>query len=86
MTVRDILEKMQEILEAAKAMPLSQSVLVNRAELLDLIQLLANSLPAEFDAARTIIVLGSLLAAGADRIKPIALETMREVKERVGLA
>ena len=30
MTVRDILEKMQQLLEQARTMPMSQSVLVNR--------------------------------------------------------
>lgn len=67
MTVRDILQKMQEILEAAKAMPLSQSVLVNKAELLELIQMLAESLPAEFDAARTIMAERDAVVADAER-------------------
>ncbi len=67
MTVRDILQKMQEILEAAKAMPLSQSVLVNRAELLELIELLAASLPAEFDEARNIMAGREAVLAEAER-------------------
>lgn len=67
MTVRDILQKMQEILEAAKTMPLSQSVLVNKAELLELIDMLAASLPAEFDAARTIMAERDAVVADAER-------------------
>ena len=67
MTVRDILQTMQEILEAAKTMPLSQSVLVNKAELLELIDMLAGSLPAEFDAARTIMAERDAVVADAER-------------------
>ncbi len=67
MTVRDILQKMQEILDTAKAMPLSQSVLVNRAELLELIDLLAASLPAEFDEARNILAGRESVLAEAER-------------------
>lgn len=55
MTVRDILQKMQEILEQARTMPMSQSVLVNRQELLELINMLANALPTEFDEAKRIL-------------------------------
>ncbi len=77
MTVRDILEKMQEILEAAKAMPLSQSVLVNRQELLELIDLLAASLPAEFDAARTIMAERDAVVAEAEREADRVLERAR---------
>ena len=55
MTVRDILEKMQEILEQARTMPMSQSVLVNRQDLLDLINTLVNALPAEFDEAKRLL-------------------------------
>ena len=55
MTVRDILEKMQEILEQARTMPMSQSVLVNRQDLLDLINTLVNALPVEFDEARRVL-------------------------------
>lgn len=67
MTVRDILQKMQEILQSAKAMPLSQSVLVNRTELLELIDMLAGSLPTEFDAARTIMAERDAVVAEAER-------------------
>lgn len=67
MTVRELLQKMQDILEAAKAMPLSQSVLVNKAELLELIESLAASLPAEFDAARTIMAERDEVVADAKR-------------------
>lgn len=66
MTVRDILQKMQEILEASKQMPLSQSVLVNKAELLELIEMLVASLPAEFDAARTIMAQRDAVVADAE--------------------
>ena len=55
MTVRDILEKMQQLLEQARTMPMSQSVLVNRQELLELINLLVNALPEEFDEARRLL-------------------------------
>lgn len=77
MTVRDILQKMQEILDAAKAMPLSQSVLVNRAELVELIDLLAASLPAEFDAARTIMAERDAVVADAQREAERVLELAR---------
>ncbi len=75
MTVRDILQKMQEILEAAKAMPLSQSVLVNRAELLELIDLLAASLPSEFDQARSIM-------AERDEVLAEAAREAERIRER----
>ena len=60
----------------------------------DMKRLLAERLVAHYAPAReryrelmaTPNEIDAILAAGADRIKPIALETMREVKERVGLA
>ena len=60
----------------------------------DMKRLLAERLVAHYAPAReryrelmaTPKEIDAILAAGADRIKPIALETMREVKERVGLA
>ena len=55
MTVRDILQKMQEILDEARSMPMSQSVLVNKQDLLELINMLVNALPTEFDEAKRVL-------------------------------
>lgn len=75
MTVRDILEKMQQLLEQARTMPMSQSVLVNRQELLELINMLANALPTEFDEARRV------LAERDDVIHGARLEAERIVEQ-----
>ena len=75
MTVRDILENMQQLLEQARTMPMSQSVLVNRQELLELINLLANALPAEFDEARRV------LAERDDVLHDARLEAERIVEQ-----
>ena len=77
MTVRDILEKMQAILDAARQMPMSQSVLVNRAELLELIDLLASALPTEFDQAREIMAERDAVVADARREADHLLEVAR---------
>lgn len=77
MTVRELLQKMQDILNEAKAMPLSQSVLVNRGELLELLETLAASLPAEFDAARTIMAERDAVVAEAEHEAERVLEKAR---------
>ena len=77
MTVRELIEQMKAILDNAKAMPLSQSVLVNRAELLELIEALASSLPAEFDAARTIMAERDAVVAEAEREAARVIEKAR---------
>lgn len=77
MKVRDILEKMTEILETARPMPLSQSVLVSRAELLELVDMLGAALPAEFDQAREIMAERDAVVADARREAEHVVETAR---------
>lgn len=53
--LEDIIHQMEEIVHTARSMPLSSSALVNRQDVLDLIETLKRSLPEEIARARTIL-------------------------------
>lgn len=53
--IEDILEQVRETVETARPVPLSASVMVNREELLDLLDQVLDNLPDEFRKARWIL-------------------------------
>ena len=59
--VTGILEALEEVVEQARAMPMSSSVLVNRAEILELVYRLRSALPEQLADADQVL-------AGADEV------------------
>lgn len=55
MKVQAMVAELLTMVEQAKAMPLSQSCIVNRNEVLDILDELAASLPAELSQAKTLL-------------------------------
>jgi hypothetical protein len=53
--LEDLVAQIEELIKAARTMPLSSSALVDRKELLDLIELLKRSIPEEVARARAVI-------------------------------
>lgn len=53
--LEDLLHQLEEIVQTARGMPLSSSVLVNRQDVVDIIETLKRSLPDEFARARGIL-------------------------------
>ena len=49
------LQQIEELVQEAKSMPLSSSVLVNRDEILELIEAARNELPEEIKQARWVV-------------------------------
>lgn len=55
LTTEARLEQLRELIAAARSMPMSASCVVNRAEVLRVIDDIASSLPSELDEARAVI-------------------------------
>lgn len=53
--IEDLLEQVRHVVDEAKAVPLSASVMVNREEMLELIDAVLDNLPDEFRKARWIL-------------------------------
>jgi cell division septum initiation protein DivIVA len=53
--LEDLLHQLEEIVQSARGMPLSSSVLVNRQDVMDVVETLKRSLPEELARARTIL-------------------------------
>jgi cell division septum initiation protein DivIVA len=53
--LEDLLHQLEEIVQTARGMPLSSSVLVNRQDVVDIIETLKRSLPDELAKARSIM-------------------------------
>ena len=51
----DLVKQIEELIKSARTMPLSSSALVDRKEVLDLIELLKRSIPEEIARARAVI-------------------------------
>ena len=72
MEVEERLEELTQMVEQAKAVPLSASCMVNRAQVLDLIEDIRDALPSSLDAADQLLAeRESVVAEGrreADRI------------------
>jgi len=53
--LEDLVKQIEELIRSARTMPLSSSALVDRKEVLDLIELLKRSIPEEIARARAVI-------------------------------
>lgn len=53
--LEDLVKQIEELIKSARTMPLSSSALVDRKEVLDLIELLKRSIPEEIARARAVI-------------------------------
>ena len=72
MDVHDQLDHLAARIRGAKAMPMSASCLVNRAEVLDIVERLRNELPANLDQADALLSeRATVLAAGRERAERI---------------
>jgi hypothetical protein len=78
-----LIEKLAELVADARSMPLSSSALVNRQEVLDLIELLRGSLPAEITRARSILKDGEEVLERAGHEAQRVLERARQERERL---
>jgi hypothetical protein len=68
MDVHDQLDHLAARIRGAKAMPMSASCLVNRAEMLDIVERLRDELPANLDQADALLSeRAAVLAAGRER-------------------
>lgn len=77
------LQQIVEIVEAAKAMPLSSSVLVSREELLELLEAARDELPDEVKQARWIVKDRDELLAKARRDGELIVERARQEHDRL---
>ena len=78
-----LIEKLSELVSEARSMPLSSSALVNRQEVLDLIDLLRGSLPDEITRARSILKDGEEVLERAGHEAQRVLERARQERERL---
>ena len=78
-----LIEKLAELVADARSMPLSSSALVNRQEVLDLIELLRGSLPDEITRARSILKDGEEVLERAGHEAQRVLERARQERERL---
>jgi len=77
------LQQIVELVEAAKAMPLSSSVLVNREEMLELLEAARDELPDEVKQARWIVKDRDELLAKARRDGELIVERAQEEHARL---
>jgi hypothetical protein len=81
--VHDRLDELTETVSGAKAMPLSATCLVNRAEMLELLERLREELPADLDHADALLSeREAVLAAGRQEADAI-LEGARREREKL---
>ena len=78
-----LIAKLAEIVSEARSMPLSSSALVNRQEVLDLIESLQRSLPDEILRARSILKDGEEVLERAGHEAQRVLERARQERERL---
>jgi hypothetical protein len=78
-----LIERLAETVRDARSMPLSSSALVNRQEVLDLIEDLRNSLPTEISRARSILKDGEEVLDRAGLEAQRVLERARQERERL---
>lgn len=83
MDVHDRLNQLTATVRTAKAMPMSASCLINRAEVLDLLELLREELPVNLDHADALISdREAFVAAGRQEAERI-LDGARDERERL---
>jgi cell division septum initiation protein DivIVA len=77
------IERLGELIRDARSMPLSSSALVNRQELLDIVEQLRASLPSEITRARSILRDGQEVLERAGQEAQRVLERARQERERL---
>ncbi|WP_124053860.1 hypothetical protein [Arcanobacterium ihumii] len=78
----EILEEITEIVENAKSMPLSASVLINRSEVLDLLQTARDIVPAQIVAADSVLQDAAAVSNEArDRAEDITSQANQEADQ-----
>jgi len=78
-----LIDRLTEVLRDARSMPLSSSALVNRQEVLDLVDRLRASLPGEITRARSILRDGQDVLERAGQEAQRVLERARQERERL---
>lgn len=78
-----VIERLAEAVREARSMPLSSSALVNRQELIDMIEELRASLPTEITRARSILRDGQDVLERAGEEAQRVLERARQERERL---
>lgn len=77
------IEQLREMVQHAKNMPLSSSVMLNREEVLEVLEAMSEALPEEIRQARLVVQeRDELLARARDRAERL-LEEAREEQERI---
>jgi cell division septum initiation protein DivIVA len=83
MDVHDRLDQLTETIRSAKAMPMSASCLVNRAEMLDVIGHLREELPANLDHADALLSEREAVLAAGRQEAELILEGARSEREQL---
>ena len=78
-----LIEHLSELIREARSMPLSSSALVNRQEVLELVDQLRASLPSEITRARSILRDGQDVLERAGQEAQRVLERARQERERL---
>jgi hypothetical protein len=78
-----LIERLSELIRDARSMPLSSSALVNRQEVLELVDQLRGSLPSEITRARSILRDGQEVLERAGQEAQRVLERARQERERL---
>ncbi|HEX8100114.1 MAG TPA: hypothetical protein VF660_07930 [Actinomycetota bacterium] len=83
MDIETRLQQLRELIEQARSMPLSSSVMVNREEILELIETAASNLPEEIRQARWVVKDREDLLAKARRDGEIIVAKARQERDRL---
>ena len=84
MDVHDRLNQLTATVRSAKTMPMSASCLVNRAEMLDILERLHDELPADLDQADAVLSeREAVLAAGREQVERILEDARREREQLI---
>ncbi|MFY9587677.1 MAG: hypothetical protein WAT66_09500 [Actinomycetota bacterium] len=78
-----LIERLSELIRDARSMPLSSSALVNRQEVLEIVDQLRASLPSEITRARSILADGQEVLERAGHEAQRVLERARQERERL---
>lgn len=78
-----LIERLSDLIRDARSMPLSSSALVNRQEVLELVDQLRGSLPSEITRARSILRDGQEVLERAGQEAQRVLERARQERERL---
>lgn len=83
MDIDDKIEELMILVEDAKAMPLSASCIVNRGQVLDMLDDIRTSLPASIDEAKQVLAARSAVVAEGRAEADAAVAAAREEQARL---